>query len=497
MTYHVKIRRGLLVLAGMVACLAIGVWVERLGLPHGVAADGYQFFDNLVDVRAQILRNYVEPVDDKKLMVGAIDGMLSQLDPYSSYFTKEEWEAFDKQTRGQFSGIGTEVAQDPQTGRFMVISPIEDSPALKAGVLAGDRILKANGESLDGLTLKDLITKLSGAPGTELKLTVVHEGEKTPVELTIKRAVITVHSVKGYKLAGENWDYLIDSEHRVAYVRITNFMETTAADLDRALLPLINSEKGGGGLRGIVLDLRFDPGGLLTAGIDVADRFLESGVIVTTRGRDGKNQFEARAKKEGTYPRIPLVVLVNEYSASASEIVAGALYDHHRAVLIGNRTFGKGSVQTLIALDGGNAALKLTTAHYYLPSGRYITRMKDAKTWGVEPDAAFLLPLTDVENRDLLKVRRDSEIIRPRVAAGGGVADTQAATTQQGFSDRQLQRALEVLLAHQSFAGQPPILDVTTTRPTVSASLPEGGGGTKPASRPTSSTAPASPVTQP
>ncbi|MEI8195684.1 MAG: S41 family peptidase [Phycisphaerae bacterium] len=468
MTNHVKVRRGLLVLAAMVASLAVGVWVERLGLPHGVAADGYQFFDNLVDVRAQILRNYVEPVDDKKLMVGAIDGMLSQLDPYSSYFTKEEWEAFDKQTRGQFSGIGTEVAQDPQTGRFMVISPIEDSPALKAGVLAGDRILKANGESLDGMSLKDLITRLSGAPGTELKLTVIHEGEKTPVELTIKRAVITMHSVKGYKLGGENWDYLLDPEHRVAYVRITNFMETTAADLDRALLPLINSEKG---LRGIVLDLRFDPGGLLTAGIDVADRFLESGVIVTTRGRDGKNQFEAVAKKEGTYPRIPLVVLVNEYSASASEIVAGALYDHHRAVLIGNRSFGKGSVQTLIALDGGNAALKLTTAHYYLPSGRSITRQKDAKTWGVEPDPAFLLPMTDAENRDLLKARRDSEIIR----AHGVGAVTQAAT-QESFNDRQLQRAMEVLLAYQSFAGQPPVLDVTTTRPTVSASLPQGGG---------------------
>jgi carboxyl-terminal processing protease len=458
--------RGLVILAGFIATLAVGIFFGRLTARpavavHPASADTYQLFDNVVDVREKILRFYVDNVDDKKLMQGAVDGMLAQLDPYSAFFTKEEWEAFDKQTHGQFSGIGAEISQDPNNGHFVIVSPIEDSPALKAGVLAGDRIVKINGETLESMNLKELITGISGTPGSEVKLTVIHEGETAPVELTVKRAVITVHSVKGWKISPTGWDFLIDPEHRIAYVRITSFMETTAEDLDKALLPLLNSDKA---LRGIVLDLRFNPGGLLTAGIDVANRFLDSGVIVTTRGRDGRNQFEAVAKKEGTYPRVPLVVLVNEYSASASEIVSGALYDHHRAVLIGNRTFGKGSVQNLMPLDGGKSALKLTTAHYYLPSGRNITRQKDAKTWGVEPDPPFLLPMSDADNRALLRARRDSEIIHVRPA-------TQP-TTAEGFTDKQLQRAMEVLLAYQSFSGQTPVQDVTTTRPSASASLP-------------------------
>jgi carboxyl-terminal processing protease len=454
-----------------VCALALGVRMGRhSALPTQAASDPYTFFDTLVDIRAQIVRNYVEPVDEAKLQRGAIQGMLGELDPFSNYFSKDELIAFDKQTHGQFSGIGAEFAQDPNTGALVIVSPLEDSPALKAGVMAGDRILKIDGQSTTGLSLKDLFSAMGGAPGTVVHLTVLHDGDKSPVTLTVTRDVVKVQSVKGVGYgSGGGWDFVIDPEHRIAYVRITTFMESTAEDLDKALLPLFAQP---GGLKGIILDLRYNPGGLLTQAIEVSDRFLESGVIVSTRGRDGKDQFVAEAKKEGTYPHVPLVVLVNEFSASASEIVAGALKDHHRAVLIGTRTFGKGSVQNLITLDGGQSALKLTTAYYYLPSGRNIMRKKDSTTWGVEPDAAFVIPLTDDENRAVLLARSKSEIIRPRRSA----TQPSAASSLVGDTpDKQLQRAVEVLIAYQSFSTDTNADmggSAAVTRPSASASIP-------------------------
>jgi carboxyl-terminal processing protease len=384
----------------------------------------------------------------------------------------------------------------------VIVSPLEDSPALKAGVYAGDRIMKINGEAVEGLALPEMLTKISGEANTQLKLTILHEGEKTPVEVTITRAVIQVHSVRGVKhVEGGGWDYLLDGDHRIAYVRISNFMQNTAAELDAALLPLLN-DKEKGGLRGIILDLRFDPGGELGAAIEVSRRFMDSGVIVTA-GRPGaaKKEFVPEANGEKTYPRVPLVVLINEYSASASEIVAGALKDHRRAVLIGARSFGKGSVQSLINLDNGNAALKLTTQYYYLPSGRNIMRKKDAKEWGVEPDAAFNIPLTDDENRAVLLARSQSEIIHkgmakpaatvpadatasvpaantpasvPATKPGSDPVTSAASPTAKGEpADRQLQRALEILIAYQAFGPSRDFaVDVTTTRPGASASIP-------------------------
>ena len=478
-----------------IVSVAIGVVIGRGTLPpphhlHSAAApatarDSYKVFDTLVDIRSQILHNYVETVDDNKLMDGAIQGMLKTLDPYSNYFAKEELAQFDRAIHGQFSGIGAEISQD-LNGNFIITSPMEDSPALKAGIYAGDRILKVDNESVEDFSLKDLISRITGTPGSQVTLTVLHEGDKAPTDITITRAVVQVHSIRGVEHKPDgSWDFLIDSQHRIAYVRINNFMETTAEDIDKALLPLIQDQDAGS-LKGIILDLRFNPGGLLDAGIDVCERFLDSGVIVSTGRPDSAKRTTVReATKEHTYPRIPLVVLINEYSASASEIVAGALKDHRRAVLIGTRTFGKGSVQSLLTLDNGNAALKLTTAYYYLPSGQNITRKKNATTWGVEPDPTFNIPLTEEENRQVLSDRRKSEVIR-RAPTTAPAAD-KPATRPTEATDRQLQRALEILLAYEAFG---PTRDftsnVTTTRPSVSASV------SPPTPKPSPETAPAS-----
>ena len=537
-----------------IVCLSVGYGLGRQAPPATVPAplaaaattmparDSYQFFDTLVDLRSQILHNYVEKVDDEKLMTGAIKGMMAELDPYSNYFTKDELASFDRAVHGQFSGIGAEISQDLSTGAFIIVSPLDDSPALKAGVYAGDRILKINDETTDGMSLKDLLTHIGGEPNSEVILTVLHEGAKTPIDLTVTRAVVQIHSVRGYRHddAG-TWDYLIDPEHRIAYVRITNFMEATADELDKALLPLIKDKAGA--LKGIILDLRFNPGGLLQAGIDVSKRFLDSGVIVTAgRPDSARREFIAEATPEKTYPRMPLVVLINEYSASASEIVAGALKDHRRAVLIGARSFGKGSVQSLINLDNGNAALKLTTQYYYLPSGKNIMRKKDAKEWGVEPDPAFNIPLTDEENRAVLIARSQSEIIHktltpatasvaapapgtvtpanpagapaPKPAAntpatapapaasspttkpattGPAIApaatanpltNATAATTRAEPADRQLQRALEILIAYQAFGPAKDSAADTSTRPSVTVSAPAAAPQTVPQTAP-------------
>ncbi len=484
------------VLALCVACLGVGVgvgkWLERrndsanlakMTPAASTAKDSYQFFDTLVDIRSQILHNYVEPVDDDKLLDGAIQGMMSKLDPFSNYFSKDELARFDRAVHGQFSGVGAEFAQDPTTGNFIVVSPVEDSPALKAGMFAGDRILKIGDENVEGMSLKDFEAKVTGEPGTSLTMVVVHEGEKTPTELHITRAVIQTLSVRGVKHQPDtgDWDFMIDSEHRIAYARISNFMENTAEELDKGLLPLIH-DQAHGSLKGIILDLRFNPGGLLQAGIDVSKRFLDSGVIVSTGRPDtSKRDFVAEATGENTYPHIPVVVLLNKYSASASEIVAGALKDHQRAVLIGERSFGKGSVQTLLTLDNGNSAMKLTTAYYYLPSGRNIMHKPGAATWGVEPDPAFNIPLTDEENRQVLRDRDASEIIRhvattvPTAGSDASLGLIGVAATQPiQASDRQLQRSLEVLIAYQAFSGGKDFAaNVVTTRPSASASLPD------------------------
>jgi carboxyl-terminal processing protease len=318
---------------------------------------------------------------------------------------------FNKNTQGEFSGVGIQIQSD-EDGSLKVVSPLEDSPAYKAGIKAGDLITHINGKNAKGITLNQAVKTITGPKGTTVVLTVASPGGKTK-EYTIKRETIKVASVKGWNhLPGGGWEYMVDPENKIAYLRMTNFTKDTSKELDRAIAEI---EARGG--RGVILDLRYNPGGLLTATTDVSDKFLRRGDIVSTRPErdNGNQQTVARARTDDNDTDLPLVVLVNQYSASASEIVSGALKDHSRALIVGERTFGKGSVQMLFPLSDRTAYLKLTTSHYYLPGGRCIHREETSTEWGVDPDVT--VEMTPEQMRAAIDARQELDILRDANAA--------------------------------------------------------------------------------
>lgn len=316
------------------------------------------------EVFQKIKNDYVEEVDDKTLLEHAIQGMLSGLDPHSSYLTAEDYEELQVGTSGEFGGLGIEVGME--NGFVKVIAPIDDTPAARAGIKTGDTIVRLDETPVKGMTLNDAVKVMRGAPGTKISLTVIRETEEKPLKIEIVRDVIKVQSVKSHLL-----------EPGYGYVRISHFQSRTADDLDKALATMKKDNKGD--IRGLVLDLRNNPGGVLNAAVAVSDTFLTEGMIVYTEGRVEDAHLKFKASPNDLIRGAPMVVLVNGGSASASEIVAGALQDHKRAVIMGYRTFGKGSVQTILPMNN-NAALKLTTARYYTPLGRSI------QAEGIEPD---------------------------------------------------------------------------------------------------------------
>jgi len=319
------------------------------------------------DVFARIKADYVEQVEDEELLENAIRGMLSGLDPHSSYLDPDAFESLQEGTTGEFGGLGIEVGMED--GFVKVIAPIDDTPAAEAGVRAGDLIVRLNDTPVKGMSLGEAVEQMRGDPGTTITLSIVREGEEKPLELTLTRAVIRVDSVKARML-----------EPGYGYLRISHFQARTAADAVTEIEALL--EDNGGPLQGLVLDLRNNPGGILSAAVDVADAFLEDGRIVYTEGRVEDAELEFNASPPDHLGGTNMVVLVNEGSASASEIVAGALQDRKRAVVMGSATFGKGSVQTILPMSNA-AALKLTTARYFTPSGRSI------QAEGIVPDISL------------------------------------------------------------------------------------------------------------
>jgi carboxyl-terminal processing protease len=342
----------------------------------------------IAEVLGRVKADYVDVVDDHQLMGKALRGMVSGLDPHSAFLDSEEYEELRVATQGNYSGIGIEVSLED--GFVVVVAPFEGSPAERAGIQAGDAIIAIDGKVLDTTSLADALARMRGEPGTPVRVTIEREDVEEPITYAMQRAAVLVHSVRAELLApGEG------------YLRISQFSETTGSEVEAAIAKL----KARGPLKGLVLDLRNNPGGVLEAGIEVADAFLERGVIVSADGRTDESRFSVDAEPGDLLGGAPIVVLVNGGSASASEIVAGALRDHHRATLVGRTTFGKGTVQTVLPLSDGQA-LKLTTSRYYTPSGASIQGK------GLRPDLELprrvVPPATD-DKRPLLE--RDAEVL--------------------------------------------------------------------------------------
>lgn len=395
---------------------------EQVTLPQTEPADDPakpatkedQYFELMrvfADTFEQIERNYVKDVDRRKLVEAALRGMMEELDPYSNYISPDDLARFNVQVEQEFSGIGIQVTIDPHSKRLTVTSPLPGTPAYKAGVKAGDTIMNINGKTTEKMTVDDAVKVLKGKEGEEVTIGVVHAGKPlTEIELLkMPRAKIQVATVQGdsYKPDG-TWNFMVDPEKKIGYIRLTAFSRNTASELRKALLDLTSH-----GMKGLVLDLRFNPGGLLTSAVEIADLFLEEGKIVSTKGRNTEERVQY-AKRPGTFSGFPMAVLVNRYSASASEIVSAALQDHKRAVVVGERTWGKGSVQNVIELESGKSALKLTTASYHRPSGKNIHRFPDSKEsdeWGVMPDEHYLVQFTVPEMQSYLDYRRQRDVL--------------------------------------------------------------------------------------
>jgi len=369
------------------ALLASSAMISFLSFGSAFAAenkDTYKLMDLFADVFQKVRTEYVEPVNDEDLIEAALNGMLSSLDPHSSYLNPKNSKDMDINTKGEFGGLGIEVTME--NGWIKVVTPIDDTPAFRAGIQPGDFVTHLDGEQVQGLTLNEAVDRMRGAPNSDITLTIRRVGTAEPFDVKLTRAVIKIQTVRSH------------ADGNVGYIRITQFAQTTDADLKRNVVQL--KKDIGKDLAGYVIDLRNNPGGLLDQAIAVSDDFIEKGEIVSTRSRRPEDTQRYFAHPGDIADGLPLVVLINDGSASASEIVAGALQDHHRAVLLGTRSFGKGSVQTLIPLPG-HGQMRLTTARYFTPSGRSIQAV------GIEPD--IKVPQSKVQAITVPEIERRAE----------------------------------------------------------------------------------------
>ena len=444
-----------LIIAGIVIGVAISLNYSAVAQREGASRQQLPLpieeLRAFTEVFGRVKQDYVEPVEDKKLITEAINGMLTGLDPHSAYLDQEAFREMQVGTQGEFGGLGIEVGMED--GFVKVISPIDDTPASRAGVMAGDLIVKLDDTAVKGMTLNDAVKQMRGKPNTNIRLTIVRKGEPNPIELTLTRAVIKIQSVKATTL-----------EPGYAYFRVTQFQDGTGELLAKAIEAHVKEP-----MKGIILDLRNDPGGLLNSAVAVTAMFVDPGkLVVYTEGRAedsrmrlnaspehylrGRNRQDFVSRLPAAIKKLPMVVLVNSGSASASEIVAGALQDHERAVIMGQQTFGKGSVQTILPL-GNNTAIKLTTARYYTPNGRSI----QAK--GITPD----IPLESAIDKNASLRLREADLSKH---LGDGKSTAPAAPTTPAAKDLEKEKALAAARAKYNFTPEArPEIDLKELRP--------------------------------
>jgi carboxyl-terminal processing protease len=444
-------RRNLAWLLGIAAVAVFGLAVSH-SAPSREKDRDYELVRLVVDVLHEVRHKYVTEVDperERKLVEDMINGGLERLDPHSVYINPHEMKQFEKNSKGKFGGVGISVGYDrTRSGALTVMSPMPGTPAFDAGILAGDLIVKIDGKSTDSLRLSEAVDMIQGEPGQKITLTVIHEGSKDPVDIEIVRAEIHVQVVMGDKRNADDpkeWDYLLDPQNKIGYIRLTQFSETAAKELQDAITQLQKE-----GVRGLVLDLRGNPGGLLRAAVEVSNFFVSDGRIVTTKGRNHKDEVYDAKPGSALLPadKCAIAILVNRSSASASEIVAACLQDHDRAIVVGERTYGKGSVQNVITMTEGDkkAALKLTTASYWRPSEKNIHRFPDSKEsdeWGVKPNDGFEIKLTDEERLEYVLDRNRRDVVRGK--GSGSEPPKEEKSTKKPFEDRVLNKALEYL----------------------------------------------------
>lgn len=410
-------------------------------------ATEHRFASLVAEGMDEVADSYVKPVDRRRLFEGAMRGMVQQLDPYSEYISPDDFKQFEASLDQEFGGIGIIVDKD-ELGYLVVFSPVLGTPAYEAGLMAGDRIVEIDGKDTRELSIEDSVKLMRGVPGSSIAFKVLHVEHAEPTPMTLVRAVIQVESVAGDERQSDGgWSYYLAVDRRIGYLRLSTFGKQSADEVARALTGLQGS------VQALIIDLRGNAGGLLDAAVSICDLFLDEGIIVTTRGRNPKKvleEFSAHASDTLVDPKIPVVVLINHFSASASEIVAACLQDHHRATIIGERSWGKGTIQRIIPMEKGLSALRLTTATYWRPSGRNIHRDPEVKdeeqAWGVVPDEGFVVAVTPDMATEIVRTRRERDVLRrpvdskdvdPPAVNSGGARDQ--------LTDPQMKKAVEYL----------------------------------------------------
>jgi carboxyl-terminal processing protease len=394
--------------------------------------EDFELMKLFVETYEQIDSNYVRDVDRRELVEAAIHGMLEHLDQYSSYIPREDVARFDQAVEQEFGGIGIQV--NGVGGRLTVVSPLPGSPAFRAGVRSGDVIAEVDGKSTEGFSVTDAVKVLQGPPGRPVTLGIRRDGSEELQQMKIQREVIKVPTVLGDRYnPNREWEFMLDDEKKIGYVRLTHFSPHTTEELRKAVDSLVARD-----MKGLVIDLRSNPGGLLESAIEISDMFLESGDIVSVKGRSVTEKSWKAKKGDSSYPDFPITILVNRFSASASEVLSACLQDNQRAVVVGERTWGKGSVQNVIRMESGESALKLTTASYHRPSGVNIHRFPDSKKedeWGVKPSEGYEVAMSPEDWELWIQDREQQDILRPESETA----------PERTFQDPQLNKALEYL----------------------------------------------------